>query len=157
MKKVEVAIEVDSAATKELAQEVDAVRQDSRIQKVAGTLFMVGGLASGAKGLMDVVRGTVPGSTILASLEALGSVFGENVSKEIGKLVAQGAGRMLSGTVTSVFGGVTMLWDMYQLREGVKGLAEGGEEGAREIRNIADQLEKGLEDFSSRDYSELDL
>ena len=26
--------QVDSAATKELAQEVDAVRQDSRIQKV---------------------------------------------------------------------------------------------------------------------------
>ena len=28
----------------------------------------------------------------------------------------QGAGKVLSGTVTSVFGGVTMLWDMYQVR-----------------------------------------
>ena len=27
----------------------------------------------------------------------------------------QGAGKVLSGTVTSVFGGVTMLWDMYQV------------------------------------------
>ena len=48
-------------------------------------------------------------------MEAVGSIFGENVNKEIGKLVAQGAGRVLSGTVTSVFGGVTMLWDMYQV------------------------------------------
>ena len=45
----------------------------------------------------------------------MGSIFGENVNKEIAKLVAQGAGRVLSGTVTSVFGGVTMLWDMYQV------------------------------------------
>ena len=28
----------------------------------------------------------------------------------------QGAGKVLSGTVTSVFGGVTMLWDMYQVK-----------------------------------------
>merc|ERR550532_316068 len=33
MKKVEVAIEVDSAATKELATEVEAVRNDNRVQK----------------------------------------------------------------------------------------------------------------------------
>ena len=53
------------------------------------------------------------------------------MNKEIAKLVAQvqisisikfdfvsdakGAGKVLSGTVTSVFGGVTMLWDMYQV------------------------------------------
>ena len=68
--------------------------------------------------------------TIIAGLEAVGSIFGENVNKEIAKLVAQveldqiltfrdffmqGAGKVLSGTVTSVFGGVTMLWDMYQV------------------------------------------
>ena len=109
----------------------------------------MGGLASGAKGLMDVVKGATPGQvwfsqkkfknftftlqTIIAGLEAVGSIFGENVNKEIAKLVAQvqimisshltlvwfwlhqGAGKVLSGTVTSVFGGVTMLWDMYQV------------------------------------------
>ena len=115
-------------------------------QKVAGVVFTVGGLASGAKGLMDVVKGATPGQvwisvkkkifkypaqTIIAGLEAVGSIFGENVNKEIAKLVAQvqisisiksdfvsdtkGAGKVLSGTVTSVFGGVTMLWDMYQV------------------------------------------
>ena len=70
--------QVDSAATKELATEVEAVRNDNRVQKVgsfpslkvststylskvAGVVFTVGGLASGAKGLMDVVKGATPG------------------------------------------------------------------------------------------------
>jgi len=34
-------------------------------------------------------------------------------------------GRVISGAVTSVFGGVTLLWDVYQLRGGVKELASG--------------------------------
>ena len=69
-------MQVDSAATKELATEVEAVRNDNRVkkvvfyskppqylssQKVAGVVFTVGGLASGAKGLMDVVKGATPG------------------------------------------------------------------------------------------------
>lgn len=156
MKRVEVAIEVDSAATAELAIEVEAVRRDTRVQKVAGLVLSVGGLASGAKGLLDVVKGATPGQTFIAGLEAVGSIFGENVSKEMGKLVAQGAGRLLSGTVTSVFGGVTMLWDMHQLRAGVRQLTEGGEDGARQIRDIAEQLELGLQQFSTRDYAHLD-
>ena len=73
--------QVDSAATKELATEVEAVRNDNRVQKVgsfpslkvststyfskvAGVVFTVGGLASGAKGLMDVVKGATPGQVI---------------------------------------------------------------------------------------------
>ena len=147
MKRMEVAIEVDSAVTKELAAEVEAVRSDTKVKKVAGLVFTVGGLASGAKSLLDVVGGTTPGQTIIAGLGSIGSIFGEHMNKEIAKLVAQGAGQVLAGTVTSVFGGVTMLWDMYQLRAGVWGLAEGGEEGARQIRNVADQLELGLVEF----------
>ena len=46
--------------------------------------------------------------------------------------------------MTLVFGGVTMLWDMYNLKSGVKQLADGSEEGARVIREIADQLELAL-------------
>merc|ERR1719394_1582550 len=156
MKKVEVAIEVDSAATKELATEVEAVRSDTRVMKVAGLVFTVGGLASGAKGLFDVMKGATPGQTIIAGLETIGSIFGENVNKEIVKLVAQGAGRVLSGSITTVFGGVTMLWDLYQLRSGVRSLVEGGEEGSKQIRAIADELELGLAEFTEKDYTKLD-
>merc|ERR1712098_109362 len=115
---------------------------------MAGTLFSVGGLASSTKGLIDGVRGATPGQTIIAGLETVGSMFGGDVNKEIGKLVAQGAGRALSGTVTSVFGGVTMLWDMYQLKTGIRQIVEGGEEASEQIRDIAQQLELGLKEFS---------
>jgi len=158
MKKVEVAIEVDSAATSQLVTEVDTMKNDSKFQKVTGTILSVGGLASSTKGLMDLVKGATPGQTIIAGLETVGSVFGENFNKEIAKLVAQGAGRALSGTVTSVFGGVTMLWDMYQLRSGIRQMVEGpdSKEAVTQIREIARQLEEGLRHFSERDYTELD-
>ena len=37
----------------------------------------------------------------------------------------QNGSRVISGAVTSVFGGVTLLWDVYQLKDGVKELAAG--------------------------------
>ena len=72
------------------------------------------------------------------------------------KLLARTSGQVLSGTVTSVFGGVTMLWDMYQLKNGVQQLAGGGEEGAREMKEIANQLEEGLMDFSEKNTDDLE-
>ena len=117
---------------------------------------IIAGLASGTKGLLDVVRGATPGQTIVAGLETLGSIFGENVNKEIVRLLARTSGQVLSGTVTSVFGGVTMLWDMYQLKNGVKELAAGGEEGAIQIREIANQLEEGLMELSEKNANDLE-
>merc|ERR1712025_131081 len=98
----------------------------------------------------DAVRGATAGQTIVAGPETIGSIFGENVNKEIMKLLARTSGQVLSGTVTSVFGGVTMLWDMYQLKNGVQQLAGGGEEGAIQIREIANQLEEGLNEFREK-------
>ena len=150
MTKVQLAIEVDSEATKELLFEVETVKEDTRVRKVASVVFTVGSLASSTKGLMDIVRGATPGHTILAGLESIGQIFGENINKEIVKLLARTSGQVLSGTVTSVFGGVTMLWDMYQLKTGVTQIVEGGEEAAEQIRDIATQLEQGLREFSDQ-------
>ena len=74
---------------------------------------------------MDLVRGSAPGSTITVGLEVVGQIFGEDVNKEITKILLQSGGRVISGAVTSVFGGVTLLWDVYNLRGGVKELAAG--------------------------------
>ena len=118
---------------------------------MADVVFTVGGLASSTKGLLDIVRGATPGQTILAGLGSLGQIFGENVNKEIVKVLARTSGQVLSGTVTSVLGGVTMLWDMYQLRAGLQRIVEGGgEEAAAQIRDIARQLEAGLREFSEQ-------
>ena len=43
MSKVKVAIEVDSAATSELVSELETVKKDDRVTKVAGLVFTVGG------------------------------------------------------------------------------------------------------------------
>jgi len=77
-------------------------------------------------------------------LEVIGQIFGEDVNKEITKILLQNGSRVISGAVTSVFGGVTLLWDVYQLKDGVRQLATGGEEGANQLRNIANQLEEAL-------------
>ena len=150
MSRVHTAIEVDASATQELVSEVETLKQDTRVNKVANVVFTVGGLASSTKGLLDIIRGATPGQTILAGIEAVGQIFGENVNKEIVKLLARTSGQVLSGTVTSVFGGVTMLWDMYQLKTGIQHIVEGGEEAADQIRDIAAQLEQGLMEFSQQ-------
>ena len=63
---------------------------------------------------------------------------------QISKLVLHTSGRVLSGSVTVVLGGVTMLYDIYKLNNEVQEIAKLGSEGASEIRTIADQLEKTL-------------
>ena len=112
--------------------------------KVADLAFTVGGLASSTKGVVDLCTGAAAGGTLVPSLEALGQILGERANRTIMKLLAQTSGQVLSGSVTLVFGGVTMLWDMYNLKSGVRQLADGSQEGALIIREIADQLEVAL-------------
>ena len=71
MSRVQLAIEVDSAATKELSTELDTVKADQRIQRVTQVLFTVGSLASSYKGVLDILRGATPGQTILGGLEGV--------------------------------------------------------------------------------------
>ena len=115
--------------------------------------FTVGGLASSTKGVLDVCTGAASGRTTVLGLEALGKILGESANKSIMKLLARTSGQVLSGSVTLVFGGVTMLWDMYNLQSGVRQLADGSQEGARLIREIADQLELALREMTEHQQS----
>ena len=153
---VDVAIEVDTAATNELALEMENAKNIMKVARAAGVVFTVGGLATSTKGLLDIVRGVDPGQTILTSIETIGALVGENVNKEMGRMMVQASSSVLAGTVTSMFGGITMVWDMYQLRSGIQKLAQQGEEGAKQIRNIANQLEEGLQQFFLKNQNDLD-
>ena len=84
------------------------------------------------------------------------ALVGENVNKEMGRMMVKAGSSVLAVTVTSMFGGMTMVWDMYQLRSGIQKLAQGGEEGARQIRNIANQLEEGLQQFFLKNQNDLE-
>ena len=113
-------------------------------------------MASSAKGLLDIVRGVDLGQTFLTSLSSMGTLVGENVNQEMGRMMVQASGSVLAGTVTTMFGGMTLMWDIYYLRSGVRKLAMGGEEGAKQIRNIAFQLEEGLQQFFVKNQNDLD-
>ena len=76
---------------------MEIVTSDQRIHKVADVMLTVGGLASSTKGVLDIIRGATPGQTIIGGLEAVGQIFGENVNKEIVKLLARTSGQVLSG------------------------------------------------------------
>jgi len=153
---VNTAIEVDTAATNDLALEMENAKNIVKVARAAGVAFTVGGLASSAKGLLDIVRGVDPGQTFLTSLSSMGTLVGENVNKEMGRMMVQASGSVLAGTVTTMFGGMTLMWDIYYLRSGVRKLAMGGEEGAKQIRNIAFQLEEGLQQFFVKNQNDLD-
>jgi len=152
---VNTAIEVDTAATNDLAREMENAKNIVKVARAAGMAFTVGGLASSAKGLLDIVRGVDPGQTFLTSLSSMGIFVGENLNQEVGRMIVQASSSVLAGTATTMFGGMTLMWDIYFLRSGVRRLATSGEEGANQIRDIANQLEQGLQHFFMKNQNDL--
>ena len=150
---VDTALQVDASATADLAAEV---RSSGRgVRGAAGAVVALGGLAASARGLLDLAWGIQPGAAVLSGLQAVGGAVGQGVSPELGQLLVRASSGLLAGTVTSVCGGATLVWDLWQLRTGVRQLAAGGEEGARQIEDIAQQLEEGLEKFFQENQSDL--
>jgi len=156
MSRVDVAIEVDSSATDELAREIRVAQDLLKVAKEAGTVLKVSStVAYSTKGFIDIIRGVDPGQTLLRGVEHLGVFIGSNVNQEVGNLLIQASGSILAGTVTTVFGGLTMIWDIFQLKNIIHQLALGGEEGSHQIRSIASQLEEGLRQFFLKNENDL--
>ena len=147
MKKVQQAIDEDAATTEELEIELEKVATDRRKRKIADHVLTAGFLADDGLNVVKFITGTkdLSGHGIIHGLEAVSSVLGETVNKEIMKVVAHTGGHVLSGVVHGVIGGALMVFDMYHLKKGIQALADGSEEGAQQIREIADQLELGLD------------
>jgi len=66
------------------------------------------------------------------------------------QVILHASGRVLSGSVTVVLGGATLVYDIYKLNNEVQEIARLGEEGASELRVIADQLEASLMDLQAK-------
>ena len=118
MKRCQRAIGVDEVSTRDLADYVEAVRIDKTLTNHEGSL---------------VTR------AVVTSL-----VFGDDLAK----LFLSSSARVLTGTLTAVLGGVMIPWDLYNLNKGINDLVNGNmSEASKQIRNIADQLEKALNDL----------
>ena len=146
MKKVQQAIDEDATITEEIEIEMEKVMKDRRKRKIADYLISAGFYADDGLNVMKFLTGTkdLSGQGIIHGLEAVGHVLGETANKEIMKVVAHTGGHVLSGVLHGVIGGAVMLLDMYHLKQGIEALADGSEEGAQQIREIADQLEQQL-------------
>ena len=53
---------------------------------------------------------------------------------QVSKILLHTSGRVLSGAVTVVFGGATVIYDIYRLNSEVQTLAGKGKDGAEDIR-----------------------
>jgi len=145
MKAAEAALSADESATQHLEEKVTKLRENRVVKEVARDLLK-GGACATTDSIYIAGLVSSGGASTFGKIggEAVAKIFGEDVGKEISKLVLHTSGRLLSGSVTVVLGGVTMLYDIYKLNNEVQEIAKLGSEGASEIRTIADHLEKTL-------------
>ena len=86
------------------------------------------------------------GGEVVAGAGQLAKVFGDDVAK----LLLSSSTRVLTGSLTAVLGGVMIPWDLYNLSTGIKDLLSGDmSEASKQIRNIADQLKKALDEITN--------
>ncbi len=112
-------------------------------------LLSGGGAVSDSIQILSLVSGGsggLAGGLGKVGAEAAAKIFGEDVGKEISKLLLHSSGRLLSGSVTVVLGGATMAYDIYRLGGELEHLSTGGkrEAAAEKLRDIARQLEVAL-------------
>merc|ERR1719315_434444 len=86
MEIVNAAIEVDTAATKNLVSEIELMKLNNQRIRMC---LAVGSLASGTKGLFDLIRGVSPCQGVVTALDKLGPLLGEKISKVVLKLLVQ--------------------------------------------------------------------
>jgi len=146
MKEAEEAIAKDKETTEDLEHMVFELRESALAREVAKEAILSGGGAvSDSLTIFGLVTaGGGAGAIGKIGVEALAKIFGEDVGKELSKVILHSSGRVLSGSVTVVLGGVTMIYDIYKLSNELEAIAKLGTEGASELRVIADQLEESL-------------
>ena len=73
---------------------------------------------------------------------------------QVSKILLHTSGRALAGGVTVVFGSITMAYDIYKLSTEVESIASKG--AGNDIREIAEQLEKSLDELLSQSTRSLE-
>ena len=134
MKKCQLAIEADSESTEKLSLMVESVKKNlkTEIKHDVGNL----------------------GCEVLRAKKVV-SLLGKNSEGAANMLMKMG-GRFAS-KATVVVAGATIVWDLYSLATDIKDLVKGeGSQASKQIRNIAEQLERELDTLSSQYDSEFD-
>ena len=144
------ALEQDTAATADL-QEVmeDFAQNDFLVKRVTQDILDSGyDISSNTYKLVSAIMN--PGATpsfFYKGIEVTTQMIGGDVSIEVSKLLAQASGRIISGSLSVVIGGATMVYDIYKLSQEVDQLAKSGNSASADLRNIADKLEEALKEL----------
>lgn len=144
------ALKVDQDATEHLEHRVEKLKKDKRVvRKIASDVLLTGSTAAyDSVNMFNLLAGKGGAAASLkVGIEATAQLFGEDFGKEVSKILLHTSGRLLSGTVTVVLGGATMIYDIYKLTTEVEEIAKLGKDGASEIRTIAQQLEAALSEL----------
>eukprot|EP00095_Tigriopus_kingsejongensis_P005247 maker-scaffold353_size198981-snap-gene-0.30 protein:Tk05247 transcript:maker-scaffold353_size198981-snap-gene-0.30-mRNA-1 annotation:"glutamate receptor delta-2-like" len=141
MKEAGAAIEADKEATEHLETSIVTLQKNKYAKQIAQDVAKTG--ANGAYSSYQIMALVgVGGGLGRISGEAAAKIFGEDVGKEISKMIIHTSGRVISGSVTVVLGGVSMVYDIYKLNGELAQIAKLGSEGASEFRTMANQLEE---------------
>lgn len=150
LKQAKESIDADKEATSHLEEDIAKLRSNKKVvNKIAKDVIMSGGSAAyDSVYIFNLVAGKAgAANTLKAGIEATAQLLGEDVGKEVSKILLHTSGRVLSGGITVVFGSITMVYDIYKLSTEMEAIAT--KKDGDELREIANQLEIALDSFLS--------
>jgi len=153
MKAAKTALEADEKATHDVQEKLQDLAQNKNfVKKITADFIKTGGsITSSSIKLGNLLMSS--GSGLLTKgLETTAQLFGDDIGREVSKLIVAASGRVVSGSVTIVLGGFTMAYDIYKLSSQIETLAtKSTESSAEELRQIAQKLEEAVEAIASTD------
>ena len=144
MKEAKKALQSDQNSTEHLQIQLQELEKNENVKKkVAKELTKTGG--SAVYDTYNLTRLLGASSLIGSGLQSAAEIFGDDVAKHVSKAILVASGRVVTGTLSIVTGGITMAMDIYKLKDEIETLATGEE---CVLIEIADKLEEALNEIA---------
>ena len=146
MKAAKEALAQDQDSTSELQTQMEALSKNEKLmKKLALRIAKSGGSISGNGYEIARLVGLSSSNLLSQGLTTMAGTFSDKAAKAVSQAFLVASTRAVTGAFSIVTGGVTMVYDFYQLSGQIDTLvSNGGAESASQIRSIAAQLKKNL-------------
>ena len=136
----------DQETTLELQSQIETLSRNEKLLKSMALVLAKSGSQISSDGFKIAGLIGASSSNLLGQgLTVAAGALSDDAAKAVSKALLVASGRAVTGALSIVTGGVTMIYDIYQLSGQIDVLVKkGGAESAKEIRSIASQLEKNL-------------
>lgn len=149
MKTAKTVLEADQKATNEVQQNLETLTTNKAFMKkiTQDIVKSSGSIVHSSYELTNLLMKSGNG-LFTRGLETTAKLFGDDISREMSKLILVASGRIVTGSVTVVMGGLTMGYDIYKLTSQIEILATKSiESSAEELKEIANKLEESLQEL----------